>query len=805
MRARLRTSLGHIGLVFALLAGVLVIAFGTGYRASTALLSDGSAWLVKGHTAAHVNGTDGRVDAKIADAETAKALATGKERLQIVQTPAGGVYIVNKTTGHVTPIDTTTMQPAGAGHQGTSGKVELLAGGGRAHIADRGRGTITPVNPKTIQPMGAPIVIDGGIRAAVADSSGAVWVLSDDGTTVRRVAGGTIAATVPVLPAGNRDRRAALTLVGNRPVVVTGRSEVLLIGADRVDQTLRAPIPAGAQVVLNDPSVPGDRVWISLPESGQLAWVDLDSGTGGITSLRAGGGETPGAAVVAGGRVYVPARAQGVVVVLDAPEQGAVTFRETITVPGNASDFDLFAKDDQVWINPPFDQRAVVVRPDGTHKTIDKGSGDGVRGDHGEQLPGADGGDRREPTAKPPALPPPAVTPRPSATAQPPSGDHGPETPRPPVSAPPTPRPTQQPTPQPSTGVAEMTVVPAVVGQLKDDACRALGASQLNCRLAVVTAPSGRLGEVVASDPPAGSRVRMGTLVTLTYLGDVSVPSLVGRPVAEACQALQATARLQCVQVDRGSAAGTGQPPGVVVAQDPGAGAIVRFGSQVRIEFYGSGGSLTVPGVVGKDKDQACADLAAAGFACQQVVADAPSPLNRVHTQTPAANTVAAPGTTVQVAYDDTATAPLVRLKRKSTNVWILSSNPDHVQYLLGGGSGYEYINETTLGQAYHPSTPSSSFLVPFYSFFTNDGHLGTNRYYSTDPTPPPGWTRESGGAYDGVAGLVFNQQYAGTVPVYRLVKASGPDYTYATSPGDISYYQSRGFATDAVLGYVWP
>jgi hypothetical protein len=187
------------------------------------------------------------------------------------------------------------------------------------------------------------------------------------------------------------------------------------------------------------------------------------------------------------------------------------------------------------------------------------------------------------------------------------------------------------------------------------------------------------------------------------------------------------------------------------------------------------------------------------------VVADAPSPPNRVHTQTPAGGALAAPGTTVQVAYDDTATAPLVRLKRKSTNVWILSSNPDHVQYLLGGGSGYEYINEATLGQAYHPSTPPSSFLVPFYSFFTDDGHLGTNRYYSTDLTPPPGWTRESGGAHNGVAGLVFNQQFPGTIPVYRLVKASGPDYTYATSPGDLSYYQSRGFVIDAPLGYVRP
>ena len=43
MSHALRRRLGRVGLVVALLAGVLVVSFGTGYRASQAVLDDGSA------------------------------------------------------------------------------------------------------------------------------------------------------------------------------------------------------------------------------------------------------------------------------------------------------------------------------------------------------------------------------------------------------------------------------------------------------------------------------------------------------------------------------------------------------------------------------------------------------------------------------------------------------------------------------------------------------------------------------------------------------------------------------------------
>ena len=66
LRTTLRSKLTRVALAGALVASVLVVSFGTGYRASQAVLDDGSAWLVKGRTVAHVNAETGRTDAEVA-------------------------------------------------------------------------------------------------------------------------------------------------------------------------------------------------------------------------------------------------------------------------------------------------------------------------------------------------------------------------------------------------------------------------------------------------------------------------------------------------------------------------------------------------------------------------------------------------------------------------------------------------------------------------------------------------------------------------------------------------------------------
>jgi beta-lactam-binding protein with PASTA domain len=820
MSPRLRRQLTAFVSVFALLAGVLLVAFGAGYQVSRASMVDPSTWIAKVGHALRLNVDTRTPDAQVDDVPDGSRVVQGKN---------GDVYIVS-ADGQTRAVDTTTMR------QGRPADGEVFVGGTRdkpaAFLVDRGKGTLAPL----ADPARA-INVGRGVRGdPVVDDAGVAWLVSADGL---RWSDGATAQLVG-LPAGARPD--FLTLVAGRPVVVSADGAVVRLGADRKPEKVIDAELAGRRVIgVNHPSSERPEVWMVVSAGGDavsIVGVDLVSGKKSAAPLDGVSAGSVGQPLAVGERVYVGDHRRGRVLRVDAGS-GRAGDPLPIRDHKRGQEFELFANAGYVLVNDPETRHVTIVDPKGQPETV-------------EVAPSQEKTRREQDEAKEQETPQ-------VETVHPP--DPHPE----PSSAPPaSPLPTADPEPAPAD-----VPVPELIGRSKDDACQTLTAVGLGCDYqSVGLRPGGQPDEVVGARPAAGSRVRPGTIVLIQHLGALTVPSVEGRGVAEACQLLT-DARLRCDQqplgpppdadpakVGRvesqdpaaGAPAGEGAQvtvryhdktvvpdvagrqradacaeiqrmlltcapqslgpataatpaPGVVVGQNPTGRVAADPGAQVVVSAYES---PVVPAVQGKDKDQACAEVNAAGFACQPVVADAPSPPNVVHAQTPGAGTTAAPGTPVQVAYDDTPTAPLVRLKRKGTNVWVISSNPQHVQYLLGGGSGHEYINEAVLGQAYHPSTPASGFLVPFYSFFRSDGHVGTNRYYSTDPAPPAGWTRESG-ANNGIAGLVFNQPFPGTIPVYRLVKASGPDYTYATSQGDLAYYQSRGFSIEQVLGHVWP
>ena len=78
---------GRVSLAGVLVGAVLAVAFGTGYSATRALSSDGSAWLRKGDTIVHINGPSRRFDATVADSPVALAAATS-DPLEVVEDPA---------------------------------------------------------------------------------------------------------------------------------------------------------------------------------------------------------------------------------------------------------------------------------------------------------------------------------------------------------------------------------------------------------------------------------------------------------------------------------------------------------------------------------------------------------------------------------------------------------------------------------------------------------------------------------------------------------------------------------------------
>jgi hypothetical protein len=781
MIIRIRDRSKYAALALPLLSAVGLVAFGTGYRASTAMQNDGSAWLVKGRTVAHVNGETRR-----ADADVAKDLATGKQGLEVVQTRSGDVFVVNDDTGEVTRIDTGTMTPAqkrqesGKDESGKD-KVDVLSTGESTYLIDRQHSKVQEVDPKTLMTE-RTVDVPGRIDDAAVDDAGNCWVLDGKRGRLQRIVDGQGAGEVAV----GSGRGMRLTLVGGHPVVVEPTSgQVVRVDGNHAVPAAHLPVSLGRQVEVNAPTAAGSTAWLAVRSRGELVSVDVDTGRWRPLSLNVTEGADLGPPVAAFGRVYVPDYTDRLVLVVDASSMKRL---QDVEVPGHSPQFQLFLRNGKVWANDPYDQKGRVIGSDGRAAPIDKGPGHGVQD-----------GDA------------------PSRTAPPTTERH-------PNEAPTTPSPSKQPeaNPQPSTTSSSttsstvvsrppaagprMVEVPDVVGRDMKQACPILVQAGLSCDLMEVPPQPGAVpGQVVATNPPAHTQVRPGRLISVQYFGKSTVPGVVGQSVASACQPITQS-KLSCRQVDRG-AAPPGQPTGVVVAQQPSAGTVVVSGTEVTVESYGG---RAVPPVVGMSRDQACAVLQSPDYSlgCQPVVARAPSQANVVNTQQPAAGAVVTPGTPVQVSYDPDGISPLYRLKRLHTNVWVITSDEQHYQNLKAGTSGYTYIDEGVIGRAYAPTVPDAADLSPLWSYHCNppdDGHIGPIIYY-TNVQSPPGLS--SCKLQAGLAALVYNQQYPGTIPLYRMIKRHDGtvDYSYITDR-DMNYYLTRPepWSVDVVLGYVWP
>ena len=356
-----RARLTRLLVVLAVAAGVVVIAFGSGYRASQAVVDDGSAWLVKGRTVSHVNGETGRPDA-----EVARDLGEGGEALEVVQTPSGQVYVVNDDTGTVTRVDQATMAPA-AERAGTPGKLQVLGSGQDTYYVDRGRGSVQLVDPTTMK-VRKDVPMPAGVSAAVADRSGSLWVLDGAGT-LHHVEDGAISSAVEV---GDGQE---LSLVDGRPLLVdASNGSVSVVEGDDVRE-VTAGLPAEARLELNQPSTRGGTAWIADEESGTLLGVDLAGGQVQTVPLGTSERADLGPAVNLGGLVYVPDYTAHRVRVVDAAGGRLV---RTIGVVGTSRTFELFVEDNRVWINDPQARSARVLDAQGRATSVDKGKGHGV-------------------------------------------------------------------------------------------------------------------------------------------------------------------------------------------------------------------------------------------------------------------------------------------------------------------------------------------------------------------------------------------------------------------------------------------
>ena len=152
---------------------------------------------------------------------------------------------------------------------------------------------------------------------------------------------------------------------------------------------------------------------------------------------------------------------------------------------------------------------------------------------------------------------------------------------------------------------------------------------------------------VIGTEPADGTPLQTGASVTLVISkgsNRVEVPSVVGQDDQAALSTLNASdLGGSIVQRDDDS------PAGQVVGQSPGAGQLVKPGTQVTI--FVSSGAISVPDVIGDLRKTAVTDLKKAGFVPQitESPTDDPSQVGRVTAQFPPAGSRGQRGDVVSI------------------------------------------------------------------------------------------------------------------------------------------------------------
>jgi serine/threonine-protein kinase len=198
--------------------------------------------------------------------------------------------------------------------------------------------------------------------------------------------------------------------------------------------------------------------------------------------------------------------------------------------------------------------------------------------------------------------------------------------------------------------------VPLVNGLTVAQAQQQITAHDLRSTVVDQASSTVQKGLVISSNPAQGNNVAANTLVTLfasTGAAPVAVPDVEGKQENVAQTTLQNAGFQVSVQTDATST----EPSGTVVNQSPVGGTKVGPGSKVTI--FVSGGA-SVPNVVGVPASSAVTLLQNDGFKVNQITAPGPAGTNpgTVWQQTPAANTAAAGGSTVNIYIQPQAPSP---------------------------------------------------------------------------------------------------------------------------------------------------
>lgn len=161
---------------------------------------------------------------------------------------------------------------------------------------------------------------------------------------------------------------------------------------------------------------------------------------------------------------------------------------------------------------------------------------------------------------------------------------------------------------------AALVTIPDLANQSQAEAIDELQELGLRVQLRPETSEEIAEGFVIGTEPQAGSQVEEGSLVTIVVSAGPDlfpVPRLEGLPEAEARELIE---QQGFVVGDVASQFTDEVDEGIVISQDPDAGEEVAPGTAVDLVVSGGPFALTVPDVAGFTREDAVAELEAAGF-----------------------------------------------------------------------------------------------------------------------------------------------------------------------------------------------
>ncbi len=222
-----------------------------------------------------------------------------------------------------------------------------------------------------------------------------------------------------------------------------------------------------------------------------------------------------------------------------------------------------------------------------------------------------------------------------------------------------------------STGLPKVDV-PNVVGKQATDAVALLTEQGLKADVHRVNSDK-ETGIVTGQDPAGGKSVVKGTKVRINVSQGpkpIPIPPVVGVPYEQAAAQLQG-AGFAVLRIDVDS----NDPRGTVVQQDPGANSLASKGATVTLRVSKGPTESVVPDVSSISRTDAITTLRNSGFKVVVEVSDVQDPSldGIVLFQTPPAQTLAKPGTTVTitvgnyVAPPTTTTAPITTAPTTTT------------------------------------------------------------------------------------------------------------------------------------------